>query len=350
MLPLFDHDSDSDDNQLPQAKEDSDSINFDDIIFNELLSYEENGANSSEQFTEELTSDDKLYTGASITQFQAISMLTSWFALHPGISKTAFDRLLYLLHTYILPIGNSLPKCYGEVKSALHNFLTPTKEYHCCINDCVVFRDTDSVKYADLQQCPICGEPRYKSGSDNIPQKRFIHLPLETRIRRMFSHTETARLFQQHAAHEEGSSTQSKMVSTIHETNIWKGWYSSGGIYDGDQRAVSFGMCTDGVNPFAAEKVNYSMWPIVLFPLNFPAHVRKLSSSMMLVGIIPGPKEMLNIDPYLDIVVDDVTALNGVEMYDAYNGCVFKLKATVLLHVLDYPGQNKVFHCQGTRM
>ena len=43
--------------------------------------------------------------------------------------------------THILPIGNILPICDGEVKSVLHNFLTPTKEYHCCINDCVVFRD-----------------------------------------------------------------------------------------------------------------------------------------------------------------------------------------------------------------
>ena len=164
----------------------------------------------------------------------------------------------------------------------------------------------------------------------------------------MFSHSETAQLFQQHLAHEEGSSTQSKVVSMIHKTNTWKGWYSSGGINDGDQRAIIFGMCTNGVNPFTAEKVNYSMWPIVLFPLNFPAQVRKLSSSMMLVGIIPGPKEMLNIDPYLDIVIVDIAALNGVDMCDAYNGCVFKLKAAVLLRILDYPGQNKMFHYQGT--
>ena len=61
------------------------------------------------------------------------------------------------------------------------------------------------------------------------------------------------------------------------------------------------------------------MWPIVLFPLNLPAHVRKLSSSMMLVGIIPGPKEMKCIDPYLDVIADDIKVLNGIEMYDAYN-------------------------------
>ena len=36
---------------------------------------------------------------------------------------------------------------------------------------------------------------------------------------------------------------------------------------------------------------------------------------------------MLNTDAYLDIVVDDITALNGVEMYDAYNGCVFQVES-----------------------
>ena len=273
-------------------------------------------------------------------------MLSSWFALHPGISKAAFDRLLYLLHTHILPAGNTLPQGYKEVHKNLRNILTPTKEYHCCINDCVVFRDSDSAKYADLKQCPKCNEPRYKSGSDCIPRKRFIHIPLEGRLRRIFSQSVTSQLFQQHCTPEDAS--PSDVVSTIHETSTWKEWYSHHGIHDGDQRAISFGICTDGVNPFAKEKVNYSMWPIVLFPLNLPAHVRKLSSSMMLVGIIPGPKEMNCIDPYLDVVADDIKSLNGVEVYDAYNDCVFKLKASVLLHVLDYPGQNKVFHCQGT--
>ena len=79
---------------------------------------------------------------------------------------------------------------------------------------------------------------------------------------------------------------------------------------EGDQRALSFGISADGVNTFAKEKVHYSTWPIVLFPLNFPEHIRRLSSSMMLVGIIPGPKEVHNIDLYLDIVSSDVASLN----------------------------------------
>ena len=338
MLDEDSHFSDNDVESIPVPPIDSGEIHFD-TVFNEQC---------KEQITLNDGSSDPLYPGASITQFQAFSILTSWFTLHPGISKSAFDRLLYLLHTHILPTGNTLPRTYKEVQKSLRNLLTPTKAYHCCVNDCVIFRDSDTKKYANLDHCPKCNEPRFMDGSNSIPRKRFLHLPLESRIRRLFSHHSIAQLFQQHLNDGEGSgSTDQTTISTIHETSIWKEWYSHRGFHKGDKQALSLGFCTDSVNPFAKEKATYSMWPIVLFPLNFPAHIRKLSSSMMMVGIIPGPKEVQCIDPYLDIVADDIASLNGIKMYDAFDDCHFELKASLLLHVLDYPGQGKVFHSQG---
>ena len=64
-------------------------------------------------------------------------------------------------------------------------------------------------------------------------------------------------------------------------------------------------MCTDGVNPFAHNKVTYSMWPIMLTLLNLPRKSRNRFGSIMLQGIIPGngTKEMYNINPYIDIMV-----------------------------------------------
>ena len=111
-------------------------MNFSEPSYHQQCTYE--------QLTKTATTSENLYPGANITQFQAISMITS---LHPGISKAAFDRLLYLLHTHILPKGNILPQSYREAKSVLRDLLTPTKEYHCCINDCVVFRDSDPALY-----------------------------------------------------------------------------------------------------------------------------------------------------------------------------------------------------------
>lgn len=52
-------------------------------------------------------------------------------------------------------------------------------------------------------------------------------------------------------------------------------------------------------------------------------------------------------DPYVDLIVDDIISLNSLSVYDAHMGEEFKLKANILLHVLDYPGQNKLFKSQG---
>lgn len=68
---------------------------------------------------------------------------------------------------------------------------------------------------------------------------------------------------------------------------------------------------------------------------------------MLLAGIIPGPKEPQNTDPYIQLVVEEILNLNGTEMYDAFKDESLELQANISLHILDYPGQNKVFHCQG---
>ena len=89
------------------------------------------------------------------------------------------------------------------------------------------------------------------------------------------------------------------------------------------------------------------MWPIQVACLNLPREMRYKVGSIFLLGIIPGPKEPENIDPYLDIFVDEVVSLDGMKLYNAYKEEEFYLKVKVVLNVLDYPSQSKVFHCQG---
>ena len=86
------------------------------------------------------------------------------------------------------------------------------------------------------------------------------------------------------------------------------------------------------------------MGPITL---NLPPQIRKLPSSILLAGIIPGRSEPQNLDPYIEILVDELCSLNGLEIFDGYREERFLLNVDILLHILDYPGQNKVFHCQG---
>ena len=221
-------------------------------------------------------------------------------------------------------------------------FLSPVKEYHSCVNDCVIFRNSTAGEYEKLTKCPKYGENRFKPGS-TIPRKRFKYLPLGTRIQRLFGNAKTSQLLQ---SHNTGNSHQ-KVTDSIHSSEAWKTWYGSDGQFEGDSRALSFAVCMDGLNPFAIEKNAFSMWPIFLVPLNLPHHIRMTSTSMMLMGLIPGPAEPKNTDPYVDVLVDDILDVNVMTVFDAKKDEMFQLKANIVLHIFDYPGQNKILHCQG---
>lgn len=67
------------------------------------------------------------------------------------------------------------------------------------------------------------------------------------------------------------------------------------------------------------------------------------------MGVIPanGKEEPRSVDPYLEIVVDELMALSGTSFYDGYKEEYFTLQVHFHNYVLDYPGLNKVFRCNG---
>lgn len=248
--------------------------------------------------------------------------------------------MLFLLHNYLLPAGNKMPSSYQSASSATRCLLTPVQDYHSCINDCILFRNsTDKSEY-----CPVCGESRYEAGT-KIPRKHFHYIPLAPRLHRLFGNARTSQLLQSHTVSSEA--TSSNLVVDIHQSEVWKTLYAKDGLYHGDSRGLSLGICTDGLNPFSKERATYSMWPIVISVLNFPRHLRNRPGSLLLSGIIPGRSEPKNTDPYLELIVEELSELNGSKCWDSYQNEEFCLQASIQLHILDYPGQNKVFHCQG---
>ena len=243
-----------------------------------------------------------LYCGAPITTQQALHTLVAWFSSSPGLSKSAFSRLLYIIHSFILPKGNNLPSSYADAIKEVQAFLSPVKDYHCCINDCVVFRKSHVGDYTHLSRCPRCDEDHYKEGT-TIPRKRFKYLPLETRVRRLFSDKVTSKLLQSHCELE---TSDTNVVTAIHQSEAWKSWYISEGLFEGEHRALSFALCMDGLNPFSRERSVYCTCPIFLVILNLPHRIRMLSASAMLTGLIAGPNEPKDTNPYVDVLIDDI--------------------------------------------
>lgn len=294
------------------------------------------------QFSDDTFDTQPLHPGSTLSVLATLAILFSWFTAFPGVSKEALSQLLSILHHFILPAGNQLPSSYATAFGLIKSLLVSEEDYHCCINDCVIFRGVNK----DDTHCPKCNEARYVQGKD-IPRKRFKYLPLMPRLQRLFSIACISQLLQNHSLTT--NEVLPTKVSDIHQTETWRKWYSPEGPFAGDARGISLAICADGTAPFSKEKISYSMWPLVVSILNLPTHLRRLPGFLQLIGIIPGKAEPKNIDPYVEIFVEELKQLNEskIPVFDAFQKKNFLLKADIFLHVTDYPGQNKLFHCNG---
>ena len=55
-----------------------------------------------------------------------------------------------------------------------------------------------------------------------------------------------------------------------------------------DSRHFRLGYGADGFNPFRSNNVNYSVWPVILIPYNFPPWMCMKQSNFFLTLLIPG--------------------------------------------------------------
>jgi len=90
-------------------------------------------------------------------------------------------------------------------------------------------------------------------------------------------------------------------------------------------------LCTNGVNPFAHNRVQYSMWPIMLTLLNLPRNLRNSFASILLGGIVPsnGAQKSRSLDPYLHDLVNELIELSSFTLYDANQDTPFNCKVVL---------------------
>ena len=107
-----------------------------------------------------------------------------------------------------------------------------------------------------------------------------------------------------------------------------------------DHRNLRLALSSDGFNPHSMQNSLYSCWPVILVTYNLPPWLCMKRKFMMLTLLISGPKQPGNdIDVYLQPLIDDLKLLwNGVEeVYDAFRGEYFKLKAVLFWTINDFP-------------
>eukprot|EP00111_Clytia_hemisphaerica_P008665 TCONS_00025353-protein len=88
------------------------------------------------------------------------------------------------------------------------------------------------------------------------------------------------------------------------------------------------------------------MWPLMVQILNWPPKFRKSFAEIQLLGIVPGhgTAEPKNLEPYLEVFVDEMKELSNCSMY--VNAEWREVKVKLLQYVFDFPAIAKVMHTQ----
>ena len=73
----------------------------------------------------------------------------------------------------------------------------------------------------------------------------------------------------------------------------------------------------DGVNPYSIQNTNYYVCLVVVISENTPPWLSVKNEHLMLSIIIPGRRQVKNMDVYLQTLVDELNELwEGIHVYD----------------------------------
>lgn len=249
-------------------------------------------------------------------------------------SNKSFDMMMGVLLD-LLPEGNLVPRSTYEAKKFLRELGLGYEAIHACQHDCALFWKEN----AELQNCPVCGESRYKLNDGNgkkIPHKVLRYFPLTPRLRRLYMSRKIATDMRWHR----DKRVDDGLLRHPADSEEWKDFDRNYPEFSCEPRNVRLRLATDGFNPFGNMSNSYSMWPVILMSYNLPPWKCMKDPFFMMSLLIPGPHAPgKEIDVYMRPLVDELNELwtNGVLTYDAASEQTFRMHAAVMWTINDFP-------------
>ena len=161
--------------------------------------------------------------------------------------------------------------------------------------------------------------------------------PLKPRLQRLFVSRYTAKEMKWH---QEKCIGEEDILRYPADGEAWKDFDKSYPWFAQDPRNVRLGLASDGFNPLANMYNSYNIWLVMLVPYNMPPQKCMKQPFLFMSLLIPGPNApRKDIDAFLRPLIDELKELQnvGVENYDASTQSSFKLHATVLQTINDFP-------------
>jgi len=207
----------------------------------------------------------------------------------------------------------------------------------CCRNSCIAYTGV----YADLENCPLCNEPRRNRRGVTI--RTFDLIPITHRLRLQFANPARAkalREYPQSLQENTWDGVRDYWDGELHKEHKRKGFFA-------DHRDIALSFSTDGLQLFTVG--TDCVWPLLLVNLNLKPEERFKKHNLLLCGIIPGPNNPKDIHSFLRPIVDELKALaTGIEnVYDAYAKETFTMRSHLILVTADLPAIAKTMGISG---
>ncbi|CAL1413090.1 unnamed protein product [Linum trigynum] len=232
-----------------------------------------------------------------------------------------------------LPVGETLPSSFYEVKRYMEDLGFGYTTIDACPYHCVLYRGP----LESAKSCPKCNESRYIPGKqNNVAQKKARYFPLKDRLQRLYMTKEDAKDMRWHKDLRVDDDTLRHPA----DGKTWKRFDEEHSWFSADPRNVRLALLSDGFNPFGNMSNSYSMWPVVLTPYNLPPWKCMTEPYFILAVLILGEKSPgNNIHVYLEPLIEILRELweDGVSTYDAHSNETFRLHAALLWTINDFP-------------
>jgi hypothetical protein len=226
--------------------------------------------------------------------------------------------------------------------------------YHCCVNSCVAYTG----KYADLNICPFCQEPRFFDDVKQVPRYKYSYIPLIPQLKAIFTNPTYRDLctYRGNHVYSPDSITDycdglhyrtilNKNVEIIHEDGqreVLRHKHFS------DKRDIALGLFTDGFQLFKKSRVQKSATPILLINLNLPPTVRTHLDHLICLGLAPGPHAPKDINSFFHPAFIELQDLaRGVKTTDTRLHEEFLLHAYIVFKCGDLPAVAKFLEQKG---
>lgn len=174
-----------------------------------------------------------------------------------------------------------------------------SRYYDCCPRSCCAFTGDHS----DAESCP-CGVSRYISLNERrIPRKQFCYLPLIPRLLIFYSNPLQSKLYQTYPTSLFDSQDQRQGWCDCWDDTLFREHVNS----FRDPRHLILGFSMDDVQ--VVRQKTHDIWPLLLIQLNLPPKLRYKKRNLILLGVIPGPKQPSDFESFFQPMLEEFKRL-----------------------------------------